>query len=515
MKTLPIGTQSLPKLMYKNGIYVDKTQLIHQLVTNLSQCFFSRPRRFGKSLLVSTLQELFEGNQLLFKDLWIEQNWDWSKQYPVISLSFLDMDYQDLGLSSSISELLNKIALSKSITLTKKTPKAQFQELIETLYKQHGKVVVLIDEYDKPITQYLEDNHLKQAKANQKVLKNFFSALKGLDDKLHFLFITGVSKFTKVSIFSDLNHLVDISLNEKYANLTGYTQTELEHYFSEYLQLAENKLNISRQQLMDQIRLWYNGYSWDGNTRLYNPFGVLNFLEAQVFRNYWFATGTPTFLLEQMKKYGQFEIAPIKVDSTFFEKYDLDNIEVYQLLFQTGYLTIQKINPITDEYWLGFPNKEVNDSLYSFFVHSLMPRSQRPRSGMTMDDLRYAFETNRLPRVKVIIDSYLGELPETVFRHTAEGLFHGLIHIIFKYLGTMIDSEVYTARGRSDVVVQTDTHVFIFEFKFNESADAALQQIHTNGYANRYLASEKTITAIGVNFSDQQRTIQDWKTELI
>jgi PD-(D/E)XK nuclease superfamily len=263
------------------------------------------------------------------------------------------------------------------------------------------------------------------------------------------------------------------------------------------------------------MKLWYDGYTWDGQTHVYNPFGTLSFLHKRAFRNYWFATGTPTFLLEQMKKYGQFTIENIKVNSTFFEKYDLENIEINQLLFQTGYLTIQKMNPLTGEYWLDIPNKEVHDSLYEFFMSELTRRSQRPHSGMTIDDLKYAFETNRLPRVRVIIDAYLAELPEEVFRHTSEGLYHGLVHIIFKYLGTFIQSEVHSAHGRADAVVQTDTDVFIFEFKFKESADAALEQIKNNGYADKYRASSKAITGIGVNFSDQKRTIEDWKTELL
>jgi hypothetical protein len=242
---------------------------------------------------------------------------------------------------------------------------------------------------------------------------------------------------------------------------------------------------------------------------------VLNFLENRTFRNYWFSTATPTFLLEQMKKYGQFVLTHLKVNSSFFEKYDLENIEIHLLLFQTGYLTIQKRDALTGTYWLDFPNKEVHDSLYEFFVSELTTRSQRPNSGMTVDDMKYAFETNRLPRVKVILNAYLAELPNEVFRHASEGLFHGLVHIIFKYLGTMIQSEVHSAHGRADAVVQTDTDVFIFEFKFNETADAALQQIRDIQYAEKYRASGKSITGIGVNFSDKKRTIEDWKTEML
>jgi hypothetical protein len=515
MRNLPIGIQNLSEIVRTNSVYVDKTQLIHRLVTTGKTCFLSRPRRFGKSLTVSVLRELFTGNKALFNGLWVENNWDWNEISPVIHISFSEWDYHELGLSAAISEALHSVAAEKGIVLTKTTVKSQFKELIKAVYDQAGRVVLLIDEYDKPIIQYLEDNQLKRAIANRKILKNFYSTVKDTDALLRFVFITGISKFTKVSIFSDLNHLDDISLDPTYATLTGYTQEELEANFGDYLEDTQTKMNVSREALIDQIKLWYNGYSWDGKTSVYNPFGTLNFLRKQVFRNYWFSTGTPTFLLEQMKRHGQFSFNPTEVDSSFFEKYDLEDVDVTLLLFQTGYLTIKKVDTWTGHTLLDFPNKEVHDSLYSFFVTELTRRSQRVSSGLTMRDLQYALETRNLPRVKVIINAYLSELPESVFRHSAEGLYHGLVHIIFTYLGTFIQSEVHSAHGQADAVVQTDTDVYIFEFKMNESADAALAQIHQKGYADKYRASDKTMTAIGINFNEADRKIEEWKTELL
>ena len=515
MKNLPIGIQTLSEIVRTNCVYVDKTRLIHRLVTMGKAYFLSRPRRFGKSLTVSVLRELFEGNKTLFNGLWIENNWDWNKINPVIHISFSEWDYHELGLSAAISEALHSVAAEKGIVLTKTTVKSQFKELLKAVYDKAGAVVLLIDEYDKPIIQYLEDNHLKQAVANRKILKNFYSTVKDADKLLRFVFITGISKFTKVSIFSDLNHLDDISLDPNYATLTGYTQEELEANFDDYLAETRSQMNVSREALLAQIKLWYNGYSWDGNTSVYNPFGTLNFLSKKVFGNYWFSTGTPTFLLEQMKRHGQFALNPLEVDSSFFEKYDLEDVDITLLLFQTGYLTIKKVDTWTGYRWLDFPNKEVHDSLYSFFVSELTRRSQRPNSGLTMRDLQYALETRNLPRVKVIINAYLSEMPESVFRHSSEGLYHGLVHIIFTYLGTFIQSEVHSAHGQADAVVQTDTDVYVFEFKMNESADAALAQIHQKGYADKYRASDKTITAIGINFDENSRKIADWKTELL
>jgi Predicted AAA-ATPase len=370
MKNLPIGLQFLSEFAETNRIYVDKTRLVHQLVTTGKYYFLSRPRRFGKSLLVSTLRELFEGNKILFKDLWIEPNWDWSQKNPVVHLSFAEWDFEDLDLAATILKTLNRIAHEKGILLNQKTPKSCLRELLHAVYQQAGQVVLLIDEYDKPLIHYLERNQLKKAIAHRKFFKNFYSGLKDAGPILRLIFITGVSKFSKTSVLSNLNHLSDLTFCENYAALTGYTQQELEYYFKDHLKVVENELDMNREQLLQQIKRWYGGYTWDGKTQLYNPFGVLAFLQKRVFQNYCFEKSTLTFLLKQMKKYGQFTIENIKVNYNFFEKYDLENIEVYQLLFQMGYLTIQKRNPLTDEFWLDIPNQEVHDSLYPFLLKS-------------------------------------------------------------------------------------------------------------------------------------------------
>ncbi|MEN9609448.1 MAG: hypothetical protein RLZZ628_262 [Bacteroidota bacterium] len=515
MKNLPIGIQSLSEIFRKKGIYVDKTKNIYQLVTQRKYVFLSRPRRFGKSLLVSTMKELFSGNQLLFKDLWIEDKWDWSQKNPVIHISFDILDYQNETLSVAIAQELKLIADSFNLTLTQKTFKTQFRELIMLLYQQQGHVVILIDEYDKPIVDYLDESTLKQAKANQKTAKSFYSVLKSLDTMLHFVFITGVSKFSKVSLFSDLNNLKDITLEPSYAALVGYTQAELEQYFGGYLQSLESELNISREKLIDVMGMWYNGYSWDGVTRIYNPFGILNFLSDKWFKNYWFETGSPYFLVQQMRKHAQFNVENTRVDSSFLDKYELDNIELVALLFQTGYLTIKSRNVMTGDMVLDYPNKEVRESMYKFVINHIAPNSRRTNTGLTMADLQNAFETKNLIRVRAIIDSLLADLPAETFKVKSEGLYHGLIHLIFKYLGCYIDSEVHSSMARADAVVQTDTHVYIFEFKFDETAKIAFKQIEDTKYADKYRASGKIIVGIGVNFNQKKRHIEDWIDEIL
>jgi hypothetical protein len=376
-------------------------------------------------------------------------------------------------------------------------------------------VVILIDEYDKPIIEYLENHTLRQAKKNQKILKSFYSVLKDLDQSIRFLFITGVSKFSKVSIFSDLNQLTDLTLDPHYAGLTGYTESELLHYFDDHLKAAEKRLNFSKTELVAKIKVWYDGYSWDGETRVYNPYGTLRFLATQVFKDYWFASATPTFLMHQMKRFGQFDVEKIVVKSSIFEKYDLDNLAIIPLLFQTGYLTIQAVNWEDNTYTLNYPNKEVKESMYDFLVDALVPDAHITNMGMTVHDLKQAFEKGNLVRVQTILTTLLADLPFQTFEKSSEGLYHGLIHIVFNYLGLAMQSEAHSSRGRADVVVQTLTYIYIFEFKINKSAEEAFQQIIDNEYADKYRAFEKPILAIGVNFNTERRKMDVWKQDFL
>jgi Predicted AAA-ATPase/PD-(D/E)XK nuclease superfamily len=511
MKILPIGVQSFTKLRERNCVYVDKTQLVHQLVTNGSYYFFSRPRRFGKSLLISTLKELYLGNQAVFEGLWIEPHWDWSKKHPVIHISFDAVDYVGLGLAAGLMEELDRCAKKYSVSLEKQTPKSKFMELVDALHAQYGKVVLLIDEYDKPIIDFLETEALEQAKANREVLREFYGVLKNADSQLELVFITGISKFSKVSLFSHLNNLKDITLVPQYATIAGYTQEELEFYFDDYLQRCQTTLQLSREKLLDHMKIWYDGYSWDGITELYNPFGTLNFLDDQQFRNYWFSTGSPSFLIKKMRSLTFYNVENTQTNTLILDKYDLENIDLVPLLFQTGYLTVKKIDPMTGDMVLDYPNKEVRESMYVFLIDDLSRNQQRTHTGMTIADMSRAFVAKDLKKVRNILDALLADLPSEVFLKQTEGLYHGLVHLVFSYLGQMIQSEVHSSRGHADAVVQTPTDVYIFEFKFNKTAKEALDQIKTNDYVGKYRASGRAITAIGVNFNAQERTIDGWE----
>jgi hypothetical protein len=515
MKNLPIGIQTLVQIRAKNCVYVDKTQLVHQLVTSGTYYFLSRPRRFGKSLLVSTLKELYLGNKAVFEGLWIADKWDWSKTNPVIHISFDDVDYQGLGLEQALLEELDACGNAYGITLEKESLKSKFKELITALSTKYGKVVLLIDEYDKPIIDHLEASEIDEARKNRVTLRDFYGVLKNADAHLELVFITGISKFAKVSLFSHLNNLKDITLSEDYGTLTGYTQEEVAQYFDEYLAKIEVKLGLSREELMENMRVWYNGYSWDGVSRVYNPFGTLNFLADKVFKNYWFSTGSPQFLIQLMKKITYFNVENSVVNNTILDKYDIENITLIPLLFQTGYLTVKSVDVMTGNMVLDYPNKEVRESMYQFLIDDVAQNPHRLHTGMTMMDLNKAFVAKDLEKVKTILNSLLADLPDEAFLKQTEGLFHGLIHLIFSYLGMFVNSEVHSSQGHADAVVQTLTDVYIFEFKFNKTAQQAIEQIKKTDYAGKYRASEKVITGIGVNFSSDKKTIDDWEEEVL
>ena len=514
-KFLPIGVQYFDKMQEGNYIYVDKTEHIFRLAERIGAPYFlSRPRRFGKSLIVSILKELFSGRKDLFKGLWIEDRWDWSKTNPVIHFSFDRMNYKKDGLETVIESRVNTIAKDYEIELTEDYDATDFGQLIEKLSEKEGDVVILIDEYDKPIIDYLESDQYPKAKENQKIMKSFYSVLKPLSNHIRLLFITGVSKFSKVSIFSDLNHLDDLTLHPDYATLMGYTQEELESYFEDYLDKAANKFKVNKAFLLDKMRLWYNGYSWDGENKVYNPFCVLRFLSNLRFDNYWFATGTPSFLLGQMKRHNNFAVESTEIRSRKLDKYTIENIDLVPLLFQTGYLTIKSMNLLEAKMVLDYPNLEVRESMYHFMIDGITSSTSIVGTSQdTVETLTEAFLDADLDKIRAGLNTLLASLPSEVYDKKSEGLYHGLIHLAFQLLGLSIKSEVHSSAGRADSLVETSDHVFIFEFKFNRTAKEALKQIKDNKYASPYLDGDKKIIAIGVNFVTKDKEIQGWEVE--
>lgn len=372
MKKLPIGIQQFREIIQENYLYVDKTKQIYQLISQGKLYFLSRPRRFGKSLLVATLQEIFRGSRDLFRDLYIGEQTDytWNK-HPVLVFNFAKLGHQVADLEASLKRHLAEIAATYQIVLADSPLSEQVDELVRNLSQQQGSVVFLVDEYDKPIIDFLTD--IKKANAHRKVLRDFFSPLKNLEANGHirFLFITGVSKFSKVSIFSDLNNLVDLTINRSHSDLLGITKAELQHYFEAYIQQSIQELGVPRATFLKALKEWYNGYSWDGKTFVYNPFSLLNFFADHRFGNFWFATGTPTFLVEHIRNHG---LSPMDLEQrefleTFFDRFTMEQLDLYNLLFQTGYLTIKstRYDDFELRYRLGYPNREVQQAFTYHF----------------------------------------------------------------------------------------------------------------------------------------------------
>jgi hypothetical protein len=363
LPNLPVGQQYFKSIINDKGIYVDKTSYIYELCSPKDRGYFlSRPRRFGKSLTLDTIAELFSGNRSLFTGLWIEDKWDWSATYPVIRLSFDAIGHEE-GLKRALVKKLKKIAISFGLRLANTTPSLAFEELIEAVVEKTGKqVVILIDEYDKQIVDYIDPYNLQKANEQRDILKQFFSILKNASEDIRFLLITGVSTFSKVSIFSELNHLTDLTLNAEYAALCGYTQDELEHYFAAYLRILP-------PDTLEKMKTWYNGYSWDGETFVYNPFSVLKFFNQKTYSNYWFESGTPTFLVRLLRKRFNYKLEETEVNDTILESFRLeefDGLDVNSILLQTGYLTIkEKTNQGT--FILNYPNQEVRKAFVTHF----------------------------------------------------------------------------------------------------------------------------------------------------
>ena len=363
IRKYPIGIQNFKEIREEGYVYVDKSEIIYRLVSTGKYYFLSRPRRFGKSLLVDTLEELFSGSKELFEGLWIHDKWDWTKTNPVIHFSFAKLPYKEEGLSEAITYGLNINAKKYGVELTGNNIKVQFIELIEKVSAK-GKVVILIDEYDKPIIDFLDDP--KMAETNRSILKSFYSILKDSDAIIKFLLITGVSQFSHVGIFSDLNNLDNITLSSHYGGLLGITQSELEQNFAAEI----SELQKSRPDILKLIKDWYNGYTWNMKAWVYNPFSLLKFMNDPVFRNYWFATGTPTFLMKALSSKMIYDVEGTQLGELSLSTFEPDSPDLSSLLFQTGYLTIKDISPSGQVLTLGFPNKEVKNS----FVDKLLSR---------------------------------------------------------------------------------------------------------------------------------------------
>ncbi|MFH0734971.1 MAG: AAA family ATPase [bacterium] len=504
MKKLPIGIQTFDEIIRNDYLYVDKTEQIEKLITMGKYYFLSRPRRFGKSLLISTLKEIFSGNKELFKDLYIYDKIDWIT-YPVIRLDMSNV-ISSKGkefFGESIINMLNIIANEYNIIIENPIDYTDaFRKLIYKLSKIN-KVVVLVDEYDKPIIDYINNKDI--ASENRDLLKDLYSVLKSSDEYIKFCFLTGVSKFSKVSVFSGLNNLKDITINERYSTICGITQIELENNFNDRLNYLAIKLAVDKETLKQEIKNWYNGYSWDGTNTVYNPFSLLNFFDDGTFKNYWFSSGTPTFLVNKFieSKYKIEEIKSFNTNNLFFDSYNTDIIDYRPLLFQTGYLTIKHYNVGNNDYIIGYPNKEVKDAFLAFITATFIEKAP-DEIGYLNNRLYNALLNNDLNIFFTILKSIIAGIPYQL-HIPKEAYYHSLFYLIMELMGIDIDMEVSTSKGRIDGVVEFENNIYILEFKYltdpknaSKLLHEAINQIKTKKYFEPYLKKSKPVKYLAV-----------------
>ena len=476
MKKLPQGISSFSKLIKNDYIYIDKSKHIYNMINEGDVYFLSRPRRFGKSLLVSTFEELFKGNRELFKGLYIYDKWDWSLNYPVIRLDFTKIGHKNPEvLESSLDDFINQKARDYSIELISKNLTSKFAELIEQIHKKTKKeVVILIDEYDKPINNHLDDIEL--AKKNRDVLRNFYQVLKGNDENIRFLFITGITKFSKTSIFSDLNSLTDITIHEKYAKICGYMEDDIKTEFNDYLLELSEYTDMNEEDLLIAIKNYYNGYSWDGKNFLYSPFSILKLFYMKKFANYWAETGTQKLLVDLLKTTNVDLDLLIKKEYEFtgtFPNFELDNIDFDAVLLQTGYLTIKNeiINPPNSSIYIaGIPNKEVEESLFSYILGVYTNNSAEKIEPMTKKMLSYIL-TQDEENLNKSLEILLHKIPNILYgelKNEIEAHYKVLVISWIQQLGFDIETEIMTLKGRLDALVKYKDLILIIEFKYDD-----------------------------------------------
>jgi len=505
-------------IIERNLFYADKTDYFYKLVTDDSGIFFlSRPRRFGKSLSVSILKNIFKGNKELFKGLKIyDMPYDW-KSYPVINLNISKTDCSSAKLlNEGLCILLRDNASELGVELSNElTAGYLFGELI-TKASKLGKLVILIDEYDKPLVENIYAPHIEDIR---QVLENFYINIKASDEHLRFVFMTGVTKFSKVSVFSKLNNLRDITMSEQFATMYGYTQEEVEHYFGDRIDELADKNKIDRHEYRVTIRQWYNGFRFHPDAiTVYNPVSMGMFInEGGKFINLWFSTGSPSFVFNVLKRQNIdfFDTIRQPVDSVTLDSFDVTNMLAAPFLLQTGYLTIDRVETLMSQplYYLNFPNMEIETAFEKHLISSL---SERNLGAVSSEIIRMqmALHSNDTPELKRLLFNHIAAIPYA-HRSDMEENYQNIIYSIFRLLGATIHNEVHLNNGRIDSIIVNHDHIYIFEYKMNQSADIAIAQLKEKGYATPYLSDGKPITLIGINFSKEERNIVEWKEEVL
>jgi len=510
LKKLPLGIQTFQRIRKENYLYIDKTKEAYKLINSGTIFYFlSRPRRFGKSLFLDTLQNIFEAKKNLFKNLYIYDKWDWDTAYPVIKISWTGSSFATLDL---LEEKAQQILLANQEKLDIRCNKTLsqfgcFEELIKKAYqKYNSQVVVLIDEYDKPILNVVED--LAQAKINREFIKGFYEVLKDSERYIKFCFLTGVSKFSKASIFSGLNMLTDISLNPKYGNICGYTQEDIETSFKDYLVDVD----------MNKFQNYYNGYNFLKDP-VYNPFDTLQFIINDFkYSNYWFSSGTPTFLIKLIEKNNYFlpTLSNLTIGEELLDSFNIENIDLEVILYQSGYLTIDSVKEKRRggiEYKLKLPNIEVKNSFNDILIDYLT--NQKTEKLKLQDDLYDAIVDEKLEDIKTSFETIFASIPYNNYTNNSiqnyEGYYASIVYVYLQSLGLEIIGEDVTSKGRIDLTIKINNIIYIIEFKIG--SNDALIQIKEKDYAQKYQREKKTIYLVGINFDKEERNISRFEWE--
>ena len=504
-RRLPIGIQTFREVREEHCYYVDKTAYVERLVAEGKHYFLSRPRRFGKSLFLDTLKELFEGNEALFEGLHVHAGWTWGEPHPVVRLDFAGGDFkQPELLADSVMEQLAAEERRHGVEANYRTVPGRFAHLLEALHKRTGRrVVVLVDEYDKPILDVLDTPAV--ARANRDFLRSLYGVIKASDAHVRFTFVTGVSKFSKVSLFSDLNNLTDVTLDRRYSAICGYTESDLDTVFAPELDGLDR----------GRVREWYNGYRWRGEEKVYNPYDLLLLFDSGEFKAHWFETGSPAFLVDTLfeRQVSTVSLEEMVGTEELLSAFDVEEIGTEALLFQTGYLTITDEEDLDGRaaYRLGYPNREVRQSLNEHLLRRLAKDTQRQMANSIR--LSRLLKAADCAGLQELFQAFFASIPyewhvnNDIARY--EGYYASVFYSYFAALGYEITVEESSAAGRLDMAVRAGGRVYLFEFKVTEQAGpgAALAQLRERDYAAKYRGGGEPIHLIGVEFSRKTRSV--------
>ncbi len=514
VKLYPIGIQTFERIREEEKLYIDKTEYIYRMSHGSGKHFFlSRPRRFGKSLLVSTLKSYFEGRKDLFKGLAIEKlEKEWT-EYPVLHFDMSGGKHMEKNqLERYLADLLHEQETKWGYSSEKIDANLRLIELIDTVYRKSGRqVVVLIDEYDAPLLDVAHESG--QLDTLRNIMRNFFSPLKMKEGKLRFVFLTGITKFSQLSIFSELNNITNISLSDEYAGICGITKEELLTQMSEDIDMLAEAQEMTREEAIDELKANYDGYHFSAKSPdVFNPFSLLNCFSQKEFGAYWFASGTPTYLINMLRK---FNVLPVDVGKMYakasaFDAPTENMTAITPLLYQSGYITIKDYDKLSRLYTLDLPNKEIKVGLFESLLPNYLEGMYAQNGDVAIARMSVMIRQRNMDGALQLLQEFLGTVPYCNVTNY-EGHYQQMLFIIFTLLTAyVVDVEVHTPNGRVDMVLQTRSDLYLVELKLNKDVQAAMQQINLKNYAQRFALSGSPVTKVGINFDSKKGNIESW-----